>query len=531
MKKLLALYAFALVTFMVNAQSCPDDNHPHQIDLGLPSGTKWACCNVDTDNPENQCPTNNGGYYAWGETETKSKYNWNTYILCDGSLTTCYDLSPNITNTQYDVAHVQWGGVWQMPSYDQIMELIDNCTFEWSTENGTKGGKFTSKNNGVSIFLPAAGCRIGNNLDKVGIEGYYWSSDIVPSYYLEYAHSQYFDSRFTITNFYTRQSGLSVRPVAYSLQLSATTLNLSENETKVITIISGSGHYSIESSDENVLIASIKDNSIILKSISEGTATITVTDTQYNQKATIIVYVLDSFCPDNNHPHMIDLGLPSGTLWACCNVGTNTPYDYGSYYAWGETVEKNDYNQDNSITYNTSFEDISGTNYDVAHVKWGDAWQMPTWTDIVELSNCTAIWEEHNGFNGVKVTGKNGNSIFLIAGGFKIGIEHQGSGGWQQSAHYWAGSPYPTSNILSYRLYSDWRGILLGEGYSTGIRSNGYLIRPISKKDNLINPITTNTQNLVIYNLYGIKVADKAADMNTLPPGIYIVNGKKMVIK
>ena len=59
---------------------CPDNNHPHMIDLGLPSGTKWACSNVDTTHPENQSPTNKGGYYAWGETEEKTDYSWNTYI-------------------------------------------------------------------------------------------------------------------------------------------------------------------------------------------------------------------------------------------------------------------------------------------------------------------------------------------------------------------------------------------------------------------------------------------------------------------
>lgn len=99
---------------------CPDNNHPHMIDLGLPSGTKWACSNVDTTHPENQSPTNKGGYYAWGETEEKTDYSWNTYIHCDGTQNTCHDIGTCISGTEYDVATVKWGESWQMPSWGQV---------------------------------------------------------------------------------------------------------------------------------------------------------------------------------------------------------------------------------------------------------------------------------------------------------------------------------------------------------------------------------------------------------------------------
>ena len=131
--------------------TCPDENHPHIIDLGLPSGTKWACCNVGADKPEAY-----GGKYAWGETNEKSNCNWNTYIHCDGSEVTCHDLGFDIAGTQNDVAHVQWGGSWVMPSLEQMNELLDNCSSEWTTLNGINGYKFTATNGG-SVFLPAAG--------------------------------------------------------------------------------------------------------------------------------------------------------------------------------------------------------------------------------------------------------------------------------------------------------------------------------------------------------------------------------------
>ena len=193
--------------------TCPDDHHPHLIDLGLPSGTKWACCNVDTDYPENQSPTNYGGYYAWGETETKSTYNWSTYIHCDGSYDTCIDLGSDIAGTEYDVAHVKWRGSWVMPSKEQQVELISNCTITRTTQNGVSGRLFTGTNGG-SIFLPAAGNRCDPRLDDADSCGYYWSSTQYPSdtysaYYLGFSSG--FTDWYSNDN---RDYGFSVRPVS-----------------------------------------------------------------------------------------------------------------------------------------------------------------------------------------------------------------------------------------------------------------------------------------------------------------------------
>ena len=189
-------------------RSCPDNNHPHMIDLGLPSGTKWACCNVGANKPES-----NGDHYAWGETQTKSVYDWNTYVHCDGSEENCHNIGSDIAGTQYDVAHVKWGGSWVMPSRDQIKELYDNCTYEWTTVNGVKGGKFTSKKNGASIFLPAAGGRPVSYLSDAGSNGYYWSSTQYPSRSSS-AYSLYFNSGDTYAYNNYRRNGFSVRPVS-----------------------------------------------------------------------------------------------------------------------------------------------------------------------------------------------------------------------------------------------------------------------------------------------------------------------------
>ena len=200
-----------LMAFMANAQSCPDDNHPHAIDLGLPSGTKWACCNVDTDHPENQSPANCGGYYAWGETDTKPKYDWTNYIHCDGSETTCHDLGSDIAGTEYDVAHVRWGNSWVMPSQGQIQELTSKCSYIKTTKNGVDGGLFTGPSGGT-IFLPAADIRWNGFLECLVLGGYYWSSTLSP--YSNDAYRLFFDLSWGgAYGGEERAHGLTVRPV------------------------------------------------------------------------------------------------------------------------------------------------------------------------------------------------------------------------------------------------------------------------------------------------------------------------------
>ena len=154
------------------------------IDLDLPSGTKWASCNVGATKPEEY-----GGYYAWGETEEK-----------------------DISGTKYDVAHVKWGGNWCMPTKDDIKELLDNCTYEWTTLNGVNGRKFTSNINGNSIFLPAAGYRWYGALRIAGEDGYYWLSTQYPDG-SSYAYSLYFESYGAYWSDGDRYCGQSVRPV------------------------------------------------------------------------------------------------------------------------------------------------------------------------------------------------------------------------------------------------------------------------------------------------------------------------------
>lgn len=154
--------------------TCPDDNHPHAIDLGLPSGTKWCCCNVGASTPEGY-----GGYYAWGETSEKSVYNGDTYAY-GSSWSNCQYIGSDIAGTQYDVARVRMGAPWRMPSVGQMEELINNCSRQWTQLNGVNGILVTGPS-GVQIFLPAAGDRWDDKLYYAGGLGDYWSSSLAPN--------------------------------------------------------------------------------------------------------------------------------------------------------------------------------------------------------------------------------------------------------------------------------------------------------------------------------------------------------------
>lgn len=151
---------------------CPDDHHPHVIDLGLPSGTKWCCCNVDAATPEAY-----GGYYAWGETSEKSDYGWDSYSHFDNNTGDFLDIGSDIAGTQYDVAHVKLGGTWRMPCSGQIEEILNNCTRTWTQQNGVNGILVTGENGG-QIFLPIAGYRSNTLLFNSGERGQYWTSTI-----------------------------------------------------------------------------------------------------------------------------------------------------------------------------------------------------------------------------------------------------------------------------------------------------------------------------------------------------------------
>ncbi|MBR3938675.1 MAG: hypothetical protein IKJ67_01695 [Bacteroidales bacterium] len=171
------------------------------VDLGLPSGLKWATCNVGANTPEGY-----GNYYAWGETTTKSSYTE------DNSRTYKVSMNDISGNANYDAARANWGSTWRMPTETEMEELRDNCTWTWTTKNGVNGMKVTGSN-GKSIFLPAAGNCEGPSHIDVGELGRYWGSAPYESGD-SYACSLFFYSGYHKVNWDGRCSGCTVRPVS-----------------------------------------------------------------------------------------------------------------------------------------------------------------------------------------------------------------------------------------------------------------------------------------------------------------------------
>ena len=179
----------------------------------------------------------------------------------------------------------------------------------------------------------------------------------------------------------------------------------------------------------------------------------------------------------NGHEY-VDLGLPSGLKWATCNVGANSPEEYGDYYAWGEIETKSEYRIGNCKTSEKSMKDISGNAiYDVARAKWGGSWRLPTKKELEELeSKCKWQWTTINGKNGYKVTGPNGNNIFLPAAGVRDGFSLYNAGVY---GYYWSSSPYESYDSGAYNLVFDGSYRRIGIGWDH--RDLGRSVRPVSK--------------------------------------------------
>jgi len=415
------------------------------IDLGLPSGTLWASCNVGATKSEEY-----GGYYAWGETEEKEKYTWSTYKWCDDTSTKLtkycskseYGIVDNKTvlDMNDDVAHVKWGGEWRMPTIREVWELIDNTTKEWITQNGVIGCKYTSKTNGNSIFLPAAGA-YGDGIYGEG-DGYYWTQiGNLSSSESSRAVVHHFNSKYLGTaNGYNldlaeRDDGYSVRPVCSS----RSSANKSPSTNAIMQGLgntSGQTQYEmvIEKNDGTEIVFNIEDiKPVYFRERNDGGGSQTVAYTT---------------CPDNNHPHWIDLGLPSGTKWACCNEGASSPEEYGDYFTyWWE--------------YMSQLEQI------FSFVNKG-----PTKDQIEELvDNCSFTMTWQNNVFGIKFTGPNGGTIFLPAAGHYWDGKLIGD----SKGYYWSSTAY--NGYSAYGLYFT--------GGNSGLfyfhRDAGLPVRPVLK--------------------------------------------------
>lgn len=424
------------------------------VDLGLTSGTLWANMNLGANTAEEE-----GLFYAWGETQTKTVYDDSTYKY---ATTQNLGNNHNISGTKYDVAHVVMGNAWRMPTYDEMKELYDNCLWEKVTQNSANGYRVTGPN-GNSIFLPSAGVMMGGSHDYSNNGGSYFTSSQV-SNNSDHAYSlSWKDGYLGIYNNnnyypYSRYEGASAaRYRGRSIRAVALLGNIEGDQA--FTILTDSATWKLDDT-----VATLYGTLSTLRPI-EGTVTIgfvigdsaavtrgkstleyaRTTTERCQFTTTVDVYdnmgywfrsFVDTgdiiFYGDALHfgLEMVDLALPSGTRWANMNIGASRPEEFGRYYAWAEISEKDSYTEGNYQYYVAGEKryinlgndyNISRSNMDAAHMNMGNAWRLPTNTECSELlDNCTWTWVLENGVNGYRVTGSNGNSIFLLAAGLKL---------------------------------------------------------------------------------------------------------------
>ena len=474
----------------------PDANNHEYVDLGLPSGTLWATMNLGAEFIEDY-----GELYAWGDLEPKqgdtdssryysngeyTKYHYYNYTdTIEGDNKTILELSD-------DAANVNWGGDWRMPTLEEFQELVENCTWDWVEKDSIEGMNVTSPN-GNTIFLPAAGC---SNYD-VNIFGNYWSStlDKISSRYAYVLDIERGLIRFDHSAFYIRDWGRSVRPIlpaknTYSIKFDANGGNgrMSMIRAKYAELVTLTEN-KFSNDDYEFLGWNTKADGTGLSYMENQTFSISSDLTLYAQWAKNVISGYE-----NDYAY-VDLGLPSGTLWATMNVGADSPEEYGDYFAWGETEPKNNYNWDTYKWYNYNNDIITkyctSSDYgtvdnkiileladDAANANWGGDWRMPTMDELEELldeENCTWRWMEQGGVYGYRVTSKiNHNSIFLPAAGYVIDSNLYGVGSY---SYYWG------SSLATYSYYSNLASHLYFSNLYVEVeleeRDTGRSVRPV----------------------------------------------------
>lgn len=335
------------------------------VDLGL--SVDWASCNLGASAPEQY-----GAFYAWGETAMKSVFSWDTYRYGTSNALSKYNKSDGSRTlaSEDDAAAAAWGGTWRMPTKAECAELLDKCTWTWNTRNGVSGYIVTGPS-GNTIFLPACGQRENSDTSDAGSWGCYWSATLNHRSILV-AESLSFDRELSSVEVASRIVGQAVRPVC------------AKNSAEV----------------------SLPDPSTY-----------------------------------------VDLGL--SVKWATCNIGAKNPWECGDYYAWGETEIKlyhsagyTPYPYDSYCWSNYKFGDkdfiskytdmdgktVLDKEDDVASVKLGSPWRMPTEAEFIELKEkCTWKWTKWYNMQGYKVVGPNGKYIFLPAAGENSWVKYVGN--------------------------------------------------------------------------------------------------------
>ena len=496
------------------------ENGHSYIDLGLPSGLKWASFNLGAKTPEGS-----GDYFAWGETEPKKEYSWESYkwsIYSDGA----YKMTKYNTDIQYgsvvdnkesleiedDAAHVNWQGKWRMPTSVEYAELINYCTWTWASQNGISGFIVKSEVNDNSIFLPAAGWYVKSGCEYISKWGFYWLNNLTPgisplhAYYWKF-YSELYKQPYDHIDYVSRYYGMPIRPVYAEFAIVTFNANGGQGEMPAQQFAIGESQALMSNAFTRAGYTFTGWNTA-----PDGSGTAYYNHQIISPEQNLTLYAQweedQVISGSENGYDYVDLGLPSGTKWATCNVGATTPEGYGDYFAWGETEPKSEYEwstykysegSSSLLTkYNNAASDGVVDNIstlahydDAARVNWGGKWRMPSSYEIDELiKNCTWTVFEKNGINGYKATSKiNGNSIFFPTAGVfsELDVYNAGSIGY-----YWSRSL--ASNYQYMALYLSMR--LNGNVERTpDVRYRGRSVRAVFSDNDKPSTFVTLTFN------------------------------------
>lgn len=407
-----------------------DYSVPEIVDLGL--SVKWSSFNLGASTPEEY-----GDFFSWGEIGSKSDYNWSSYRWCNGNYNS---LTKYCSNTSYgaagfvdnyselelddDAPHTLLGDKWRMPTSEEWAELKDNCNWDWTTINGVKGMKVSSKLSGYVdkwIFFPAAGYIDGSNGYDSGLYGYYWSSSLNEGNPRN-AYFSGFSSGGVGIHSDNRCGGFSIRPVFSDVKLTGIQIQQSTmkfvagaSATLLVSPIPSDASLPILTwSTSNSSVATVSSHGVV-SAVAAGSCVITA-QTPLGIKSSCSISVSPSSGYENGY-EWVDLGL--SVKWATYNVWAKTNTESGGYFAWGETGTRSNYTwewhkwwygKDNwdynwsgwgsLLKYCTDYKygyqgfvdnktelELSD---DAARAKWKGTWRIPTMAEWKELvDNCT----------------------------------------------------------------------------------------------------------------------------------------------
>ena len=478
------------------------------VDLGLPSGTKWANINLGAARPDQD-----GDYYAYGEVTTKSSntsennlwYENDTWLFPDGLR--------DIQATRHDVISKTWGGVWMIPEKADMEELIANTTMTAAYMNGIKGFVFTSKINGNSIFVPKAAWRDGG----VASWGEYSYGDNYGLYtnrvwlaMSDVRNNSNYEIWCIRDNEFIDWQRKDAIPHRAVWKTNATAAN---GSAMYVRTLPARKQYD-GTVETDTLLAVIRgqetagtDNTYGFKYWKHGdeehTTTVGLTPDADGYLTTVLTGLVPrttyhyaayvdngtkTFCGDTldiTTVGLVDLGL--SVKWANVNLGAESEGAGGDFYRWGATVPYRKVKQQWGAAQNITPE--SGR--DIATILWGMGYRMPTRDEYLELiANTTRKWVYHNGYLGFMfvstVEGVN-DSIFIPAAGYYAdnGSNHAD---FNANADYWTSTVNGTDKAYDLNFAN---GALVNTdgGVPPHNKTHGFSVRAVQDKKDYVQTI------------------------------------------